>query len=140
MIPVVFRGILYNCKVRITPTYLNHLKYICLLTVFVFSFKSAQAQKEKNKIVETEFKVYGACEMCKERIENALSVKGVKYADWDIETKVCKVVFKQTKIEKLRLHELLSEAGHDTDELKASDENYANLHECCRYRSQGNCD
>jgi len=26
--------------------------------------------------------------------------------------------------------------GHDTEEMKASDEAYNNLHECCKYRDE----
>ena len=32
--------------------------------------------------------------MCKERIENALDIKGIKLADWNEETKICKITFK----------------------------------------------
>ena len=31
--------------------------------------------------------------MCEERIENALDIKGVKFADWSVETKMCTVKF-----------------------------------------------
>ncbi len=122
---------------------MNYFKYTCLVAVFAFAFQNVHAQKaKKNKkqIIETEFKVSGVCGMCEERIENALSVKGVKYADWDLDTKVCKVVFNKSKIEESRLHELLTDVGHDTEKLKATDEEYANVHECCKYRSQGDCD
>jgi hypothetical protein len=29
--------------------------------------------------------------MCKERIENALDIKGVKVATWSVETKICNI-------------------------------------------------
>lgn len=78
--------------------------------------------------------------MCEERIENALSVKGVKYADWDLKTKVVKVVYKESKINESQLHALLTEAGHDTDARKATDEEYDQVHNCCKYRTQGDCE
>ena len=48
-----------------------------LLFAFLFIGNSAIAQK-KNKAETNEFKVYGLCNMCKERIEEAALIKGVK--------------------------------------------------------------
>lgn len=72
--------------------------------------------------------------MCEERIENALSVKGVKSADWDLKTHQCTVIFRSDKISEEEIHKLLNEAGHDTEKSKASDEQYSRVHTCCRYR------
>jgi hypothetical protein len=33
----------------------------------------------------------------------------------------------------------VADAGHDTDQVKATDEVYANLHGCCKYRDGSNC-
>ena len=115
------------------------IKYFCLLAAFALSFQFAQAQKAK-KTVETTFKVSGICGMCEERIENALSVKGVKLAEWDVKTKECRVVYKSSVVTEEQLHELLNEAGHDTETSKASDEEYDQVHGCCKYRTMGDCD
>lgn len=78
--------------------------------------------------------VYGKCEQCKARIEQAaLSVKGVKSATWDIETKQLHVYLKSSgKIDDVYL--ALANAGHDTDEFKVADNKYDKLPECCKYR------
>ena len=80
------------------------------------------------------FTVYGKCDMCKARIEQAaLSVKGVKSATWDKETKQLHVYLKLSgKIENVYL--AVGNAGHDTDEFKVADNKYSNLPECCKYR------
>jgi len=72
--------------------------------------------------------------MCKERIENAALIKGVKFAEWDKETKLIKVVFKPDKTDALKIHKSIAAAGHDTEKEKAEDEAYKKLPACCAYR------
>lgn len=86
------------------------------------------------KTVETSFWVGGVCGMCEQRIENALDVKGVKYADYDLASHTLTVAFKTKKISEEQIHKLLNAAGHDTAKSKASDEVYAKIHGCCKYR------
>ena len=50
--------------------------YICL---FLSSYTFAQVDQKVN-FTDTSFKVYGACEMCKDRIEDALKLKGISKA------------------------------------------------------------
>ncbi len=45
------------------------------------------------KDIKISFHVNGKCGMCEERIENALDIKGIKFADWSKETKMCTVKF-----------------------------------------------
>lgn len=80
------------------------------------------------------FTVYGKCDMCKARIEQAaLSVKGVKSATWDKETKQLHVYLKSgAKIDDVYM--AVGNAGHDTDEFKVTDVKYDRLPECCKYR------
>lgn len=84
--------------------------------------------------VETSFRVEGICEMCEERIEKAMDVKGVKMADYDLDTHTLSVAYNSKKISEDELHDLLNEAGHDTEKSKASDEQYDRVHACCKYR------
>ena len=85
------------------------------------------------------FKVSGTCEMCKERIEKALDVKGVRSALWDVETQRVSVIYNPRKLEEIQLHNLVAIAGHDTEKVKASDQAYSDLPECCLYRSGAKC-
>ncbi|MEZ4824725.1 MAG: hypothetical protein R3C61_00310 [Bacteroidia bacterium] len=82
----------------------------------------------------TEFKVEGVCGMCKNRIENAALVKGVKMAEWDQKSHLLKVVFDARKISEQEIHDYVTQSGHDTEKVKASDENYKKLPACCAYR------
>ena len=100
---------------------------ILTIAAFSFSFKP-----DAGNITE-KFKVYGNCTMCKERIEKALIVKGVKYAFWDKETDMATVKFNPEVVSLIQLHKNVVAVGHDTDLVKADDKVYENLHACCQY-------
>lgn len=103
------------------------------LILFIF-FIFPIATYAQSKITDTSFKVYGNCKMCKKRIETALDHRGVKKATWDPKTKMLNVVFNNSKITELQIHELIAAVGHDTDKVKAKDDVYATLPFCCLYR------
>ena len=79
------------------------------------------------------FKVYGNCGMCEKRIEKAAKIDGVAFADWDVDTKILTVTFDANKVKPAQIHKAVAAAGHDTEKVKAPDEVYAELPECCRY-------
>ena len=80
--------------------------------------------QEKNK--KMTFDVNGKCAMCKERIEEAaLNVKGVKY---------------ERKTDAMKIKTAIVAVGHDTKELKATEEAYNSVHPCCRYREDNSDD
>jgi len=88
---------------------------------------------------ELSIKVYGACGMCQERIENnAKSVIGVNSASWDQEENVLTVTYSNGLFQENELHEKMAGIGHDTDKVKSTDEVYDNLHGCCKYRIEEN--
>ena len=85
------------------------------------------------------FKVYGACGMCKRRIEGALKeVEGLHKAEWDIETKMLTVSFDSKLITLDDIHKKVALVGHDTDKFRAEDDVYAKLHGCCKYERPQN--
>ena len=43
-----------------------------------------------------------------ERIENALDIKGISFASWDVKTKMCNVTFNTSKISEKKIHVLLA--------------------------------
>ncbi|MEW6508902.1 MAG: ATPase [Bacteroidota bacterium] len=106
-------------------------KLSLLLTALFISVSSVMAQEKE--IVESEFKVFGNCSMCKTRIEKAVKIKEVKYAKWNKDTKMLKVAF-DSSIPVDSLQKRIAEAGHDTEKFKAKDDVYAALPKCCLYR------
>jgi copper chaperone CopZ len=108
------------------------MKHALILMALALSTASL-AQKK----AEIEFQVSGMCGMCETRIEKALDVPGVIMAEWDVETKKAAVVYKTKVLSEEQIHQLIANVGHDTSKIKATDEVYANLHGCCKYRELG---
>ena len=95
---------------------------------------SAQAQEKKNKNAKYVTEVNGNCEQCQKRIQKAAySVAGVKSAIWDIETHQLSLILNEEKASLLDVKKAIAKVGHDTDEMKATKEDYDNLHSCCLY-------
>lgn len=107
-----------------------------LAIIFVMVAAATHLSAQTDKVTETSFKVEGLCGQCKERIENAAYIKGVKFAEWDKKTKMLKVVFRKDKTTVETIQKAIAKAGHDTGEFKADDETYNNLPACCAYRSE----
>jgi copper chaperone CopZ len=81
--------------------------------------------------------VNGLCNMCKDRIENAALIKGVKKVSWDKKTKILTVIYDSNKTNIDKIQKAIAEAGHDTKKYKAQDEVYKRLPKCCAYREAG---
>ncbi|MEO1010238.1 MAG: metal transporter [Bacteroidota bacterium] len=102
-------------------------------TIFFTIAATVAFAQEKNKKIAME--VDGKCEMCKTRIEKAaLGEKGVKYALWDIPSHQLSLIIDERRTDPMKVKMALARAGHDTKELKATDEAYATVHPCCKYR------
>ncbi len=107
------------------------MKYFILI-LSILAMGSLNAQKTQ----EERFIVNGACGMCKKRIETALDVKGIRYAEWNVETKELFVAFKPQKISLEQIHQIIADVGHDTELIQAKDEVYNDIHGCCKYRDE----
>lgn len=81
------------------------------------------------------FKVYGNCEMCKKRIETALlKNQSISSATWDINTKIVTIIYNPHMISLDAIHQIIADAGHDTEKISAQDSTYKNLMGCCQYK------
>ena len=111
------------------------MKKVIVVLALVFFTVTTFAQ-EKNKKVTME--VDGVCEMCKIRIEKAAlgvkGVKGVKYALWDIPSHQLSLIMDERKTNTMEVKTALVAVGHDTKELKATEEAYNKVMPCCKYR------
>ncbi len=107
-----------------------------IITVFALVlFTTASFAQEKNKKMTME--VDGVCQMCKVRIEKAaLGVKGVKYALWDIPSHQLSLIIDERKTNPMKIKTALVAVGHDTKELKATEEAYNTVMPCCKYRDE----
>ena len=108
-------------------------KIIIIALVLIGTITYAQNKNEKASI-----EVDGVCMMCKNRIEKAcLTSKGVKSAVWNIKTHELKLIYNARKTDLKTISTTIANAGHDTKELKATDEAYAKVDPCCKYRDKG---
>ena len=106
-------------------------KIVLILTLLVGTVSFAQ-----NKNAKATIEVDGVCNMCKERIEKAaIKAKGVKIANWDVNTHELKLIFDERKTSLTKIQQSIAEVGHDTKDIKATDEAYNSLHTCCFYRN-----
>ncbi|GAA4936406.1 hypothetical protein GCM10023314_05950 [Algibacter agarivorans] len=91
----------------------------------------------QNKNAKASMEVDGICGMCKARIEKAcLNTKGVKFATWSIDTHELKLIYDDRKTDVNTIQKQVLAAGHDVKEIKATDEAYAAVHPCCKYRDE----
>ncbi len=82
----------------------------------------------------SEFLVWGICDMCKSRIERTTQkVEGIGFAKWDKKTKMLKIDYDSELTSVEAVKQALADAGHDTENIKATDEKYDDLPACCLY-------
>ena len=108
--------------------------FICFLLLVSFSLPLHVSAGNRN-VITAKYVVNGVCGKCKQRIEDAAYIKGVKYADWDIDSHNLMVKYDSTKTSPDLILQSIARAGHDTEDYKATDEDYNKLPLCCRYRS-----
>lgn len=105
-------------------------KLALIITLLVTTITFAQ-----NKNARATIEVDGVCLMCKERIEKAsIKAKGVKSAIWDVKTHELKLIYDENKTNLKTIQQSIADVGHDTKEIKATDEAYNSVHPCCLYR------
>ncbi len=107
---------------------MKKLSLITMLLIGIVSFA-------QNKNAKATLEVDGVCLMCKSRIEKAcLNTKGVKSAIWDVKTHQLSLFFDENKTSLQTIQKNVAAVGHDTKGLKATDDAYASVHPCCKYR------
>ena len=109
------------------------MKKIITTIVLLIGFTTFAQDKNAKASMEVD----GVCGMCKARIEKAcLNTKGVKYADWNVDTHELSLIFDERKTNSEIIKNEVLKAGHDVKDAKAKDEDYAKVHDCCKYREE----
>lgn len=112
------------------------MKKIVVIMMMLLVGVATQAQK-KNKNAKIAFDADGVCRMCKKRIEKAcLQTKGVKFANWNVDTHQLLLIIDERKTSKKAMQQVVANVGHDTKAFKAPQDVYDNLHDCCKYRDE----
>ncbi|MGF2413950.1 MAG: TonB-dependent receptor domain-containing protein [Ferruginibacter sp.] len=107
---------------------------IMLLLVFWGTAAWSQVNKPATKDTSIAFKVYGACEQCKSRIEGVAKGRGVKKVSWDVDSKIFSVTYNPAQITIDKIENKIVASGHDLENKKANDKVYDALPVCCHYR------
>lgn len=110
-------------------------KIIVLLFALIFSFK-IQAQ---STVTTSTISVKGNCGECKERIENAADIKGVKTSQWNEKEQALTVTYDTKKITLDQIELAIAKSGHTTANHKADTTAYKGLPKCCKYEN-GSCE
>ena len=101
----------------------------------LFISNCAAPQQAASAFSTESFKVSGVCGMCKKRIETAAyAISGVKTATWNAEKQALEVVFDTKKASNEAIQKRVAATGHDTEKVKADDNAYGRLPNCCKYR------
>ena len=99
----------------------------------IMTFLAVGLSAADGKFATIKIKTSSQCDMCKERIEEALAFeKGVKKADLDVETKICTVTYKKNKTTAEKIRKAISKVGYDADDVAADPKAYAKLDACCK--------
>ena len=110
-------------------------KKITLILLFFLFLNSTTAQIFNNKKhIEETFEVLGNCDMCKKKIQNAaIKLRGVKKAIWSTKKQILTIKYNPEKISLEKIKQSIADEGYDTNDIKATQEAYDNLHYCCKY-------
>lgn len=107
------------------------MKTILIIITILLSL----AGKSQSTIVTSTVLVKGNCGECKDRIENAADIKGVKNSVWSETTKVLSVTYDTKKVSLEQIEKAIAKAGHQTATQKADAAGYKALPGCCKYES-----
>lgn len=119
------------------------IRIFIAMAITVLSVQGVKAQDHKLNLFNFEpkpqkvvMKVPGECDMCQRRIEKALKTEGIKSSYWNVDTQMLTVLYFKKKIDTGKIAALVAATGHDTDKVKAKDEVYNSLPDCCRYKRE----
>jgi mercuric ion binding protein len=105
--------------------------FIILFISLIFSIKI----NAQSAIQTTTISVKGNCDECKERIENAADIKGVKTSNWDEDKQAITVTFDSKKVTAEQIEMAIAKSGHQTTHKEADLKAYDGLPACCKYEN-----
>ena len=112
-------------------------KIVLVVLVALVGFVAQAQEKKKNKnakhVTRSKRELWA---VSKTYSKGALSVEGVKSATWDIPSHQLSLILNEEKCSLLDVKKAIAKVGHDTDEVKATKEDYDKLHSCCLYEKR----
>lgn len=87
----------------------------------------------KNVMIKIEI---GECKECSRSLEKILiRLNGIESVEFIKKNKTLKIVYNPAYISEPDIHRKIAEVGYDTELVKATDQAYNNLLECCKYKN-----
>ena len=100
-----------------------------------FAQKAPEVVKDGHQVA---IQTSGICEMCQYTLEKDLTFqKGVKSAEFDLDTKVLTLVYNPKKTDPQTLRERVTKVGYHADTLARDPEADEKLPRCCKDGSHG---
>lgn len=91
------------------------------------------------KPVTQQILVKGECDMCKDKIEKALDIPGISFAEWNVETKMLTVRYNDKKVSEDQIYATISGLGYATDKTEANTAAQQKLDKCCQPKEAKAC-
>lgn len=109
------------------------MKNYVMLMLTMFVLNGLWAQEKKAKYETVVIQTSAECGQCKERIEDGLNyLKGVTFAELDLETKKVTVKYSTKKVSFQQIKEKINSIGYDADDMKANPDVVKKLPACCQ--------
>jgi hypothetical protein len=108
------------------------IKKIFILAIVMLATITTTFAQIKNSKTDT-LKVYGNCEMCKEKIEKAGTQKSVSKVIWNEETGMAIITYDAKKTTTDAILKKIALVGYDSEKFFAADAIYKKLPGCCKY-------
>jgi hypothetical protein len=110
-----------------------YFSLVLMLTFIALNIPARATTVSAGQVKTETFKVWGKCDTCKERIEDAAKAAGASGAKWSDKTLMLTVTFDPSVTSKDVICKKIAAAGHDTEKFKAPDDVYNKLPGCCHY-------
>ncbi|WP_448607339.1 DUF3347 domain-containing protein [Paenimyroides ceti] len=113
------------------------MKSIVKMFIIVSIFLSSVTNygQIKNEITES-VKIYGKCDICKNKIEQAGNKKKTASVRWDQKSQMAVISYDKTKTNREKILKRIALAGYDNEAFLAPDDIYNKLPECCHYERE----
>ncbi len=109
------------------------MKSLILMITAMLTFNGLFAQEKTSKYEVVKIMTTAECGQCKDRMESKLNyVKGIKFAELNLEDKVLTVKYNKKMISKEEIKKQITQLGYDADEMKADPNAYEKLPACCK--------
>jgi len=107
---------------------MNKKLFIAIILAILSTGAMAQSKLDSVKIQTS-----AQCDMCKERIEEALAFeRGVKNSQLDLEDKLVTVYYKSSRTNPEDIRKAITRVGYDADDVPADQKAYNRLPGCCK--------